>query len=130
MMLHPRCTNCHPAGDSPLQGDTAQLHDPPVVRGPANEGVPGLLCTSCHQDANLELARVPGRPSGTWRRSRWRGSGSRRRRCASRSRIPSATAARRWRRSSSTRRTTSWSRGLGARPRAHAGPGTQAHLGR
>ncbi|MCY0991417.1 Isoquinoline 1-oxidoreductase subunit [Nannocystis sp. ILAH1] len=62
VMLHPRCTNCHPAGDSPLQGDTAQIHDPPVVRGPANEGVPGLQCTSCHQDANLELARVPGAP--------------------------------------------------------------------
>ncbi|WP_096333601.1 Isoquinoline 1-oxidoreductase subunit [Nannocystis exedens] len=62
VMLHPRCTNCHPAGDTPLQGDDARIHDPPVVRGPADEGVPGLLCTSCHQDANLELARVPGAP--------------------------------------------------------------------
>ncbi|MDC0717561.1 Isoquinoline 1-oxidoreductase subunit [Nannocystis bainbridge] len=62
VMLHPRCSNCHPAGDSPLQGDDARIHDPPVVRGPSNEGVAGLMCTSCHQDANLELARVPGAP--------------------------------------------------------------------
>lgn len=62
VMLHPRCVNCHPAGDSPLQGDHSQLHDPPVVRGPENEGVPGLRCGSCHQDENLELARVPGAP--------------------------------------------------------------------
>lgn len=62
VMLHPRCANCHPAGDTPLQGDHPVAHNPPVVRGPADEGVPGLLCTSCHQDRNLELARVPGAP--------------------------------------------------------------------
>ena len=62
VMLHPRCANCHPAGDSPRQGDDQMVHNPPVVRGPADEGVPGLLCTSCHQDRNLELARVPGAP--------------------------------------------------------------------
>ena len=64
VMLHPRCANCHPAGDSPRQGDDQMVHNPPVVRGPADQGVPGLLCTSCHQDRNLELARVPGAP--TW----------------------------------------------------------------
>ncbi len=62
VMLHPRCTNCHPAGDTPAQGDQGQPHDPPVVRGPEDRGVPGLTCTSCHQDKNLELARVPGAP--------------------------------------------------------------------
>ena len=61
VMFHPRCTNCHPAGDSPTQGP-GQLHDPPVTRGDQNDGVPGLRCTSCHQDHNLELARVPGAP--------------------------------------------------------------------
>jgi hypothetical protein len=59
---HPRCSNCHPAGDTPFQGDAGRIHDPPVVRGPANEGVPALYCGSCHQDQNLELARVPGAP--------------------------------------------------------------------
>ena len=61
VMLHPRCTNCHPQGDSPTQGN-AQLHDPPVARGQHDQGVAGLRCVSCHQDHNLELARVPGAP--------------------------------------------------------------------
>lgn len=62
VMFHPRCANCHPAGDVPLQGDFGRFHDPPVVRGPDDHGAPGLECTSCHQDRNLELARVPGAP--------------------------------------------------------------------
>jgi hypothetical protein len=62
VMLHPRCRNCHPAGDSPLQGDRGLIHDPPVVRGANDKGAPGLECASCHQDRNLELARVPGAP--------------------------------------------------------------------
>ncbi|CAN5871296.1 hypothetical protein BH11MYX4_BH11MYX4_63390 [soil metagenome] len=60
VILHPRCKNCHPAGDSPAQGDLGLTHDPPVQRGPDDHGLPGLECTSCHQDENLELARVPG----------------------------------------------------------------------
>lgn len=62
VLLHPRCVNCHPAGDSPAQGDSGRVHDPPVTRGPQDRGVPGLECRSCHQDKNLELARVPGAP--------------------------------------------------------------------
>jgi hypothetical protein len=62
VMFHPRCRNCHPDGDTPLQGDEGRAHDPPVARGPDDHGVPGLTCTSCHQDRNLELARVPGAP--------------------------------------------------------------------
>lgn len=59
---HPRCANCHPDGDSPLQGMDGHLHDPPVVRGPDDHGVVGMQCQGCHQDRNLELARVPGAP--------------------------------------------------------------------
>lgn len=62
VMFHPRCRNCHPDGDAPAQGDEGRVHDPPVVRGPADHGAPGLECTSCHQDRNVELARVPGAP--------------------------------------------------------------------
>lgn len=62
VMLHARCVNCHPAGDSPHQGDAMALHEPPVVRGPEGEGVVGMRCDSCHQETNLELARVPGAP--------------------------------------------------------------------
>ncbi len=64
VFLHPRCKNCHPDGDSPFQGDAPRLHDPPVLRGPEDKGIVGMECASCHQDRNLELARVPGAP--TW----------------------------------------------------------------
>lgn len=60
--LHPRCANCHPQGDSPLQGMAQLPHDPPVARGEADRGVVGMRCTGCHQDRNLELGRVPGAP--------------------------------------------------------------------
>lgn len=62
VLLHPRCVNCHPDGDVPHQGMQLVLHDPPVQRGLANRGVPGLACTTCHQDRNQPLTRVPGAP--------------------------------------------------------------------
>jgi hypothetical protein len=62
VLMHPRCMNCHPDGDSPTQGDKNVQHDPPVTRGPDDRGVPAMRCSSCHQDRNLELARVPGAP--------------------------------------------------------------------
>lgn len=61
VLTHPRCTNCHPAGDAPLQGN-GEPHDPPALRGPDDHGVVGMECTSCHQDRNLEHARIPGAP--------------------------------------------------------------------
>jgi hypothetical protein len=60
VLTHPRCVNCHPADDTPRQGDAHAIHDPPILRT-----VPALGCTSCHQDRNVELARVPGAPN--WR---------------------------------------------------------------
>lgn len=62
VMLHARCVNCHPSDDTPRQREARELHNPPVLRGDDDQGVPGLRCTSCHQDTNLELARVPGAP--------------------------------------------------------------------
>jgi hypothetical protein len=32
VFLHPRCVNCHPAGDRPRQGDLARLHQPLVAK--------------------------------------------------------------------------------------------------
>ena len=62
VLTHPRCVNCHTPDESPRQGDRHEIHDPPVVRGTADRGVAGMMCTGCHQDHNLELARVPGAP--------------------------------------------------------------------
>lgn len=62
VMFHPRCANCHPDGDSPFQGEAGMLHDPPVVRGSDDFGVAGMGCAGCHQDHNLDHARVPGAP--------------------------------------------------------------------
>ena len=60
VLMHPRCSNCHPSGDIPHQRFAMELHDPPVVRGPADQGVPGMECTTCHQDRNQQLTRIPG----------------------------------------------------------------------
>jgi hypothetical protein len=61
-LTHPRCVNCHPAGDRPRQGDTARLHQPPVERGADGHGLPAMRCSICHQQANFDPARVPGHP--------------------------------------------------------------------
>ncbi|MFZ5963709.1 Isoquinoline 1-oxidoreductase subunit [Thalassococcus sp. BH17M4-6] len=57
---HPRCLNCHPAGDSPLQGDDMHPHMPPVVRGVADFGAPGMYCTTCHSSENVEFVTGDG----------------------------------------------------------------------
>jgi hypothetical protein len=62
VLMSPRCVNCHTPDESPRQGDRHEIHDPPVVRGTGDRGVAGMMCTGCHQDHNLELARVPGAP--------------------------------------------------------------------
>jgi len=62
VLTHPRCVNCHPAGDSPRQGDHGRLHQPPVGRGADGQGLPAMRCSSCHQKANFDPARVPGNP--------------------------------------------------------------------
>ena len=62
VLTHARCVNCHPPDDTPRQGDAHALHDPPVLRGTDDRGIPALGCVTCHQDRNAELARVPGAP--------------------------------------------------------------------
>lgn len=61
VFLHPRCANCHPAGDTPMQLD-GRVHVPPVYRADDGSGVAAMHCQSCHQEANVEHARVPGAP--------------------------------------------------------------------
>ena len=69
----PRCLNCHPAGDHPTQGADNHPHDPPVARGPSDDGIVGTPCQSCHMDRTVDLfpgaaaryASIPGAPN--WR---------------------------------------------------------------
>ncbi len=63
MMLvfeHPRCLKCHPVGEVPMQGDDMQPHQPPVVRGDADFGAPGMRCSTCHGPENPEYAPGDG----------------------------------------------------------------------
>ena len=62
VLQHPRCINCHPAGDRPRQGNAGRLHQPPVERGADGFGLPAMRCPICHQRANFEPARMPGHP--------------------------------------------------------------------
>jgi hypothetical protein len=62
VLQHPRCVNCHPAGDSPRQTDQRRPHEPLVVRGVDGHGAPTLACNTCHGPANFDPAHVPGHP--------------------------------------------------------------------
>jgi hypothetical protein len=62
VLTHPRCVNCHPAGDRPRQGDIRRLHQPPVTRGGDGFGLPAMRCPICHQAGNFEPTGVPGGP--------------------------------------------------------------------
>ena len=69
VIQHPRCVNCHPAGDS----TSARHDDAPAsaagVRGDSDIGVPGMMCGTCHGAANVDvvgqsetLKSIPGHP--------------------------------------------------------------------
>ena len=62
VLTSPRCVNCHPAGDRPLQGENHRLHQPPVARGPDGFGTASMRCASCHGNANYDVAGMPGHP--------------------------------------------------------------------
>src|SRR2546423_1926851 len=62
VLQHPRCINCHPAGDRPTQTDAMRPHEPLVVRGADDRGAPGMRCQTCHHATNFDPAHVPGNP--------------------------------------------------------------------
>ncbi len=69
VVTNPRCMNCHPAGDHPLQGNDSHQHFPPISRGDAGLGVAGLSCSTCHTERNFTLVgtgasykSIPGHP--------------------------------------------------------------------
>jgi hypothetical protein len=55
----PRCQNCHPAGDAPLQGDDSHVHLQDVKRGKDGHGVSAMRCETCHQTSNLAGDHMP-----------------------------------------------------------------------
>ena len=63
VLMSPRCMNCHPKGDIPLQGDDSHLHTQGVKRGLDGKGVYALKCANCHQPQNtLGIHMPPGNP--------------------------------------------------------------------
>jgi hypothetical protein len=60
VLTHPRCMNCHPAGDHPLQGADHREHFPPARRS--------VSCRACHTESNYTLHEtanfqsIPGHP--------------------------------------------------------------------
>ena len=62
VLTHPRCVNCHPAGDQPRVADGSLAHGYGVQRGADNHGAPALRCSTCHQEANNRDSGVPGAP--------------------------------------------------------------------
>jgi hypothetical protein len=63
VLTSPRCINYHTATNYPQQSDERRRHFANVVRGPEDQGVAGLNCTSCHQEANANSTGVPGSPN-------------------------------------------------------------------
>jgi hypothetical protein len=59
VLTSPRCQNCHPAGDAPLQGDDRHAHLQNVKRGADGQGVTAMRCDTCHQAANLPGEHMP-----------------------------------------------------------------------
>lgn len=68
VIMHPRCMNCHPATDRPLQGNDQHPHQPPVTRGEGGVGIAGNNCSTCHGEKNFRLHEkanyqsIPGHP--------------------------------------------------------------------
>jgi hypothetical protein len=59
VLKNPRCVNCHPRGERPLQGNDSHPHTMNVMRGPEGLGKNGLWCSTCHQEMNLPGAHMP-----------------------------------------------------------------------
>jgi hypothetical protein len=61
VLLSPRCRNCHPTGNAPLQTDAGTPHAMNISRASVAAGVP---CASCHQERNSEALHIAGGPPG------------------------------------------------------------------
>jgi hypothetical protein len=61
VLQSPRCRNCHPAGNAPLQTDAGRPHRMNITRLSADAGLP---CGTCHQERNSEALGIAGGPPG------------------------------------------------------------------
>ncbi|HWU85881.1 MAG TPA: Isoquinoline 1-oxidoreductase subunit, partial [Kofleriaceae bacterium] len=61
VLQSPRCRNCHPVGDRPLQGDPGKPHAQNISRASVAAGLP---CSTCHQERNSDAIGIPGGPPG------------------------------------------------------------------
>jgi mono/diheme cytochrome c family protein len=61
VLQSPRCMNCHPVGDRPLQGDASRPHKMFISRKSVEAG---LACSACHQERNSETLGIVGGPPG------------------------------------------------------------------
>src|SRR5579872_7523082 len=59
VLTSPRCQNCHPAGDAPLQGEDSHVHLQNVKRGTDGHGAVAMRCDACHQIKNLPGDHMP-----------------------------------------------------------------------
>ena len=63
VLMSPRCMNCHPSGNRPLQGDDSHIHTMNVQRGKDGTGLYAMKCSNCHQPQNTPgLHTPPGNP--------------------------------------------------------------------
>jgi hypothetical protein len=62
VIMNPRCMNCHPAADRPLQGNDQHPHFPLAFRGENGGGVPGNFCAACHFEENTTVLVGPHAP--------------------------------------------------------------------
>lgn len=64
VLQHPRCMNCHPSGDVPLQGEDSHLHAMLPKRGVDGKGLYAMKCSNCHQPTNTPGSHTPpGNPN-------------------------------------------------------------------
>jgi hypothetical protein len=64
VLMSPRCMNCHPSGEVPLQGDDSHIHAMLPQRGKDGKGIYAMKCSNCHQPTNIAgLNTPPGHPN-------------------------------------------------------------------
>jgi hypothetical protein len=61
VLQSPRCMNCHPDGDSPLQTDQSRPHAMNISRRSVDNG---LTCATCHREENSDAMGIIGGPPG------------------------------------------------------------------